>query len=53
MADNIECVIKEVGVLLNTVKVPVNGYDYFAMTVKDIAKAVKKAIVKRDKLGRI
>lgn len=42
-----------VDVLPNTVKVPVNGYDHFAMAVKDIAKAVKKAIVKPEKLGRI
>jgi len=53
LTDNLECIIKEVGVLLNTVKVPVNGYDYFGMAVKDIAKVVKKAIVKPDKLGRI
>jgi len=42
-----------VSTLSNTVKVPVKGYDYFAMAVKDIAKAVKKAIVKPDKLGQI
>jgi len=42
-----------VGVLPNTVKAPVKGYDYFAMAVKDIAKAVRKAVVKPDKLGRI